>query len=50
MDNIINVDCNIYNKRTIYTNCIVEVLENTATGKISIGWFPTEDTEETTNE
>lgn len=50
MDNITDFDMNLYNKSTIYTNCIVEVLENTFTGKISVGWYPTEETEEIKDE
>ena len=46
MDNIINIESNIFNKATLYTNCTVEVLENTVTGEISVGWYRTEDTEE----
>lgn len=50
MDNITNIDINIYNKHTIYTNCIVDILENTVTGKVSVGWYPTEETEEIKDE
>ena len=46
MDNITNIETNMYNKSTIYTNCTVEVWENTITGETSIGWHRTEDTEE----
>ena len=46
MDNITNIETNMYNKSTLYTNCTVEVWENTVTGEISIGWYRTEDTEE----
>lgn len=41
-----SVSTSIYNKVTKYTNCIVEVLENTATGETSVGWYRTEETEE----
>ncbi len=41
-----NFELNLFNKRTIYTNCIVEVLENTYTNQISVGWYATESTEE----
>lgn len=37
---------NLYNKATRYTNCIVEVLENSMTGEISVGWYRTDETEE----
>lgn len=46
MDNITNIQTNIYDICTIYTNCTVEILENSTTGEISIGWYRTEDTEE----
>lgn len=46
MDNITNVEFNIFDKCTIYTNCTVEILENSATGEISIGWYKTDETEE----
>lgn len=42
----INVEINIFNKRTLYTNCVVEVLENTYTGQVSTGWYKTDETEE----
>ena len=38
-------ECNLFNKETIYTNCTVQILENTCTGQISIGWWPNEDCE-----
>lgn len=50
MDNITNIDVDIYNKHIIYTNCIVDILENTVTGKISVGWYPTEETEKIEDE
>ena len=45
-EQITDVKSNIYDKSTIYTNCTVEVWENTATGETSIGWYRTEETEE----
>ena len=46
MEKITDVKSNIYDKSTIYTNCIVEVWENTVTGETSIGWYRTHDTVE----
>lgn len=46
MDNITSVETNIFDKSTIYTNCIVEVWENSITGETSIGWYRTDDTKE----
>ena len=40
------VNTNIYDIVTRYTNCTVEVLENSVTGDISVGWKRTEATEE----
>ena len=40
-----SIQMNLFNKTTIYTNCIVEVWENTFTGETSIGWHKTDETE-----
>lgn len=40
------LDQTIYNKRTVYKNVTVEILEDTRTGKTSIGWYKQSDTEE----
>ena len=29
----------IYDKETTYTDCTVQVLENTVTGDVSVGWW-----------
>jgi len=47
---IVNVETNMFNKETIYTNCIVYVWENSITGEISVGWVRTENTEVISNE
>lgn len=39
-------EINFYDKCEIYSNCIVEVLENSATGDVSVGWYRTDETEE----
>ena len=39
------VDPNIYDVEEIYHNCTVQVLRNSFTGAVSIGWWPN-DTEE----
>lgn len=31
---------------TLYANCIVEVLTEIGTGRQSVGWYPTTETEE----
>lgn len=43
---IAEIETNLFDKRALYSNCIVEILENTITGEISVGWYKTEDTEE----
>lgn len=35
-------DIPIYDKETRHENCTVQILENTKTGKISIGWWENE--------
>ena len=32
-------EINLYNKRDVYENCTVEVLTNTDTGDVSVGWW-----------
>ena len=62
MDNIELISSNIYNKETfyedssvltdegLYIHVNVQVLENTYTGKQSIGWYATPETELLTDE
>lgn len=40
------VGSNLYNKRTLVYNAIVEIWENTVTGECSTGWIRTPDTYE----
>ena len=35
-------EINIFDKETIIENCTVQILENTVTGEISIGWWRNE--------
>ena len=35
----ITVETNIYDQEEIYPNCTVQVLTNTATGEVSVGWW-----------
>ena len=39
------VETNIFDKETIIENCTVQILENTVTGEISVGWWKNEDSE-----
>lgn len=38
-DEIFDVDMDIYDQEETYPNCTVQVLTNTVTGKVSIGWW-----------
>lgn len=38
-EKILDVDMDIYDQEEIYPNCTVQVLTNTVTGKVSIGWW-----------
>ncbi len=40
------LDTCIYDKRTILKNVTIEILENSKTGKTTIGWYRQYDTEE----
>lgn len=41
--NIKKIETNFYDKEEIYENCTVQVLTNTKTGEVSIGWCKNED-------
>ena len=43
---IVEVETNLFDKCTTITNCTIEILENTITHEISVGWYKTEDSEE----
>ena len=38
-EEILSVDMDVYDQEEIYENCTVQVLTNTVTGKVSIGWW-----------
>ena len=38
-EKILDVDMDIYDQEEIYPNCTVQVLTNTVTGKVSVGWW-----------
>ena len=38
-EEIIEVETNMYDKEEIYPNCTVQILTNTVTGEVSIGWW-----------
>ena len=39
---ILEVETNFFDKEEIYENCIVQVLTNTETGEVSVGWWQNE--------
>ena len=38
-DEIVKVETNFYDKEEIFPDCTVQVLTNTATGEVSVGWW-----------
>ncbi len=42
----IEIDPTIYDKRTVFKNVTIEILEDTKTGKMTVGWYRQDDTEE----
>ena len=36
------VECNVFDKETTYTDCTVQILENSVTGETSVGWWRNE--------
>ena len=39
------IETNIFDKEEIYPNCTVQVLTNTITGEVSVGWWINEEKE-----
>ena len=37
------IETNFFDKEEVYTDCMVQVLTNTVTGEVSVGWSPTND-------
>lgn len=37
------IETNIFDQREVYTNCTVEVLTNSVTGEVSVGWWRNEE-------
>ena len=35
----VQVETNMFDKEEIYQNCTVQILTNTATGEVSVGWW-----------
>ena len=46
MENTPDVHMSIFDKETIIPHCTVQILENTVTGDISVGWWREEKEEE----
>ena len=38
-EEITEVETNMYDKEEIYPNCTVQILTNTLTGEVSVGWW-----------
>ena len=36
---IVDVEINVFDEREVHENCTVEILRNSVTGEISIGWW-----------
>ena len=41
--NIVSIETNIFDIEEIYPNCTVQVLKNSVTGEISVGWWKNEE-------
>lgn len=41
---ISKIETNFYDKEEVYENCTVQVLSNTKTGDVSVGWWKNEQT------
>ena len=51
MDNPeMQIEMNIYDQEEIYHNCTVQVLRNSVTGEVSVGWWRNEEELEGENE
>ncbi len=48
-DDILSVETNIFDQEEIYPNCTVQVLTNTVTGEVSVGWWRNDINTEETN-
>ena len=40
---VLSVVTNIFDEEEIYENCTVQILRNSVTGEMSIGWWPNSD-------
>lgn len=47
---ILKAEINLYDKEGIYENCTVQVLANTVTGEVSVGWWQNDNAPEVLNE
>ena len=41
----VEVETNIYDEEELHTNCTVQILRNSVTGEVSIGWWENEEDE-----
>ena len=42
-NDIIGIDVAVYDEREVHTGCTVEILRNSVTGDVSIGWWEEDD-------
>ena len=38
-DDILSVETSVFDQEEIYPNCTVQVLTNSVTGEVSVGWW-----------
>ena len=43
MSIVVKVETNLYDRVEEYHDCTVQVLTNTITGEVSVGWWPNDD-------
>lgn len=46
MDDITLDSVSIFDEEEIYTNCTVQILRNSVTGDVSVGWWKNEEEDE----
>ena len=43
------IETNLFDIEEIYPNCTVQVLTNSVTGEVSVGWWPNEEGDDENN-
>lgn len=44
-NDILAVEANVFDQEEIYPNCTVQILTNSVTGEVSVGWWRNEETD-----